>query len=52
MKRLALSIVAIASIMSMPAGAQNPERLRITGTVEKIDGDRLAVSVAGGKRKP
>lgn len=49
MKRLALLIVAIASIIAMPAVAQTPQRVRVAGTVATVEGDRLAISVAGGQ---
>ena len=49
MKKLAL-LVAIGPMIALPAVAQAPgaaERARVAGTVEKLDGDRLTVNVAG-----
>jgi hypothetical protein len=48
MKKLALPLVAIAAVISISAVAQAPARVRVAGTVEKLDGDRLSVAVAGG----
>ena len=51
MRRLALLLVAIGPMIALPAVAQAPgaaERARVAGTVEKLDGDRLTVNVAGG----
>src|SRR5215471_10574610 len=50
MKKLALLLVAIGPMIALPAVAQTPgaaERARVAGTVEKLDGDRLSVNVAG-----
>ena len=50
MKKMALLLVAIGPMIALPAVAQTPaaaERARVAGTVEKLDGDRLSVSVAG-----
>ena len=50
MRRLALLLVAIGPMIALPAVAQAPgaaERARVAGTVEKLDGDRLTVNVAG-----
>lgn len=52
MKKLALLLVAIGPMIAGPAVAQTPgaaERARVAGTVEKLDGDRLTVNVAGGR---
>lgn len=51
MKKLALLLVAIGPMITLPAIAQTPdaaERARVAGTVEKLDGDRLTVNVADG----
>jgi hypothetical protein len=51
MRKLALLAVAIAATIALPAMAQDPRvetRVRVTGTVEKLDGDRLSVHTAGG----
>ena len=50
MKKMALLLVAIGPMIALPAVAQTPaaaERARVAGTVEKLDGDRLSVNVAG-----
>ena len=52
MKKLVLLLVAIGPIIALPAVAQTPgaaERARVTGTVGKLDGDRLTVNVANGR---
>jgi hypothetical protein len=52
MKKLALLLVAIGPMIALSAVAQTPgaaERARVAGTVEKLDGDRLTVNVAGGQ---
>jgi len=51
MKNLALLLVAIGPMIALPAVARTPgiaERVRVAGTVEKLDGDRLTVNVVGG----
>jgi hypothetical protein len=51
-KKLALLLVAIGPMMALPAVAQTSgaaERARVAGTVEKLDGDRLTVNVAGDR---
>jgi hypothetical protein len=51
MKNLALLLVAIGALIALPAVAQAPgaaERVRVAGTVAKLDGDRLTVNVGGG----
>jgi hypothetical protein len=50
MKKLALSLVALGPMIAFPAVTQTPaaaERARVAGNVEKLDGDRLNVNVAG-----
>jgi hypothetical protein len=52
MKKLALLLLAIGPMITLPAVAQTPgaaERARVAGTVEKLDDDRLAVNVGGGQ---
>jgi hypothetical protein len=52
MKKLLLLLVAIGPMIVLPAVAQTPgaaERARVVGTVEKLDGDRLTVNLAGGQ---
>lgn len=49
MKRPALLIVVIASIIALPTIAETPQRVRVVGAIAKLEGDRLAVSVAGGQ---
>ena len=52
MRKLALLLVAIGPMIALPAVAQTPgaaERARVAGTVEKLDGDRLTVNVAGSE---
>jgi hypothetical protein len=51
MRKLALLLVTIGPMIALPVVAQTPgaaERARVTGTVEKLDGDRLTVKVADG----
>jgi hypothetical protein len=51
MKKLALLFVALAAASGVPAMAQAPgaeTRVRVIGTVEKLDGDRLSVNTTGG----
>jgi hypothetical protein len=50
-EKLALVLVAMGPMIVLPAVAQNPggaERARVANTVEKLDGDRLTINVAGG----
>ncbi|MGE0258246.1 MAG: hypothetical protein AB7H71_07435 [Alphaproteobacteria bacterium] len=50
MRKTALLFVALTAI-GLPAMAQSPgaeTRVRVVGTVEKLDGDRLSVTTAGG----
>lgn len=52
MKKLVLLLTVIWPMIALPAVAQTPgaaERARVAGTVEKLDGDRLIVNVAGGQ---
>ena len=49
MRKLAALIVAIASIMALPADEQTPQRERVAGTVATVEGNRLAVTLAGGQ---
>jgi hypothetical protein len=52
MKKLALLLFAIAPLIGQPASAQAPgatERVRVAGTVEKLDGNRLTVDAPGGR---
>jgi hypothetical protein len=46
MNRLLVGIVAIASIVAMPAVAQAPKPVR--GTIEKVDGAVLSIKEQGG----
>jgi hypothetical protein len=51
MRKLALLVVALGTAIVLPAMAQAPTvetRVRVAGTVEKLDGDRLSVHTAGG----
>ena len=51
MRKLALLVIAIGSVAAVDASAQAPtaaERVRVVGTVDKLDGDRLSVNRAGG----
>jgi hypothetical protein len=51
MTKFALLFVALAAAIGLPAMAQAPggeTRVRIVGTVEKLDGDHLSVNTAGG----
>jgi hypothetical protein len=51
MRKLALLFVAIGTAIALPAMAQAPgsgERVRVAGTVEKLDGDNLGVTSTGG----
>jgi hypothetical protein len=51
MQKLTLPLVAIGAMLAISAGAQTPgaaERVRVAGTVEKLDGNRLTVDRAGG----
>ena len=50
MRKTALLFVALAAI-GLPAMAQSPgaeTRVRVVGMVEKLDGDRLSITTAGG----
>ncbi len=51
MRNRALLVIAIGSVAAVDASAQAPtaaERVRVVGTVDKLDGDRLSVNRAGG----
>src|SRR3954447_10739534 len=51
MRKLALLFVAMGTAIALPVMAQAPgsgERVRVTGTVEKLDGDTLSVKASGG----
>ncbi len=51
MRKRSLLFVALATAVGLPAMAQAPggeTRVRVIGTVEKLDGDRLSVKAAGG----
>jgi len=51
MRKLALLFVAISAAIAVPAMAQAPgsgERVRVTGMVEKLDGDNLSVKATAG----
>jgi hypothetical protein len=51
MRKLALLVVAMGAAVALPAMAQAPgnqTRVRVAGTVETLDGDRLSVHTAGG----
>lgn len=52
MKKLALLLITIGSMFAPPAVAQTPgvpERARVAGTVEKLDGHRLTVNTASSR---
>lgn len=54
MKRLALLLVTIGPMIALPALAQTPaaaERVRLAGTVEKLDGDGLSINAVDGRRQ-
>ena len=51
MTKLALLFVAMAAAIVGPAMAQAPgaaTRVRVAGTIEKLDGDRLSINTTGG----
>ncbi len=51
MRKLALLFLAVGAAIALPAMAQAPggvTRVRVAGTVEKLDGDRLSVNTTGG----
>ncbi len=51
MRKLALLFLALGAAIAPPAMAQAPgdeTRVRVAGTVEKLDGDRLSVNTTGG----
>lgn len=51
-KQRVLLLLAIGTTLAQPAVAQSPgggERVRVAGTVEKLEGDWLTVDIAGGR---